>query len=234
MGFAFGGLSVQASKKTLQADLIDNPVLIEHTTHNHPYFLVLLDEYYAPQKLKKIEKFLKLNGVVNYRAVVSVNVNIKKDDIKDGIGKHYRTNQSSWKQYVQDAKAVIAVGPAMYSINQSVDLLVDHFRDIVFNKSYYWSPETETYVFPIDSFNDIFVSLAQKNTGMFQPSQSPVAPDAPANTYRTKFAEYQIGLSQKLQLTKQRNMQKKVTTTWREYRDYILNKSKPNHQPNTN
>lgn len=215
MGFAFGGLSVQASKKTLQADLIDEPVLIDHTSDvtKHPYFLVLLDEYYPPQKLKKIEKFLKLNGVANYRAVVSVNVNIKKDDIKDGIGKHYRTNQSSWKQYVEGARAVIAVGPAMYSINHSTDVLVDHFRDIVFNKSYYWSQDTETYVFPIDSFNDIFVPLAQKNTGMFQPS---VAPDAPANTYRTKFAEYQIGLSQKLRLTKQRRIEPelvKIETT---------------------
>ena len=210
MSFAFGGLNVQASKKTLQADLIGDPVLIEHTTANHPYFLVLLDEYYPPQKLKRIEKFLKLNGIANYRAVVSVNVNIKKDDIKDGIGKHYRTNQSAWKQYVEDARAVIAVGPAMYSINQSTDVLVDHFRDIVFNKSYYWSQDTETYVFPIDSFNDIFVPLANSGRGMFQPSQPTIASDAPANTYRTKFAEYQIGLAQKLRLIKQRKIEPEI------------------------
>jgi len=218
MGFAFGGLSVQASKKTLQADLIDEPLLIEHTTDSskHPYFLILLDEYYSPQKLKKIEKLLKLNGIANYRAVVSVNVNIKKDDLKDGIGQHYRTNQSRWKQYVEGAKAVIAVGPALYSINQSTDILVDHFRDIVFNKSYYWSPDTGTYVFPVDSFNDIFVPLAQKNTGMFQPSQPAPVTDAPANTYRTHFTEYQLGLAQKLQLTKQRKIEPelvKIETT---------------------
>lgn len=219
MAFAFGGLNVQASKKTLQAEMVEDPVLIEHTDSSgkHPYYLVLLDEYYPPAKLKKIEIFLKRNGLYNYRAVVSVNVKLKKDDIKDGIGKHYRTNQSNWKQHVEGAKAVIAVGPAMYSINQSTDVLVDHFRDIVFNKSYYWSSDTETYVFPIDSLNDIFVPLAQKNSGMFQPSQSPSAlGDAPANTYRTRFAEYQIGLAQKLQLTKQRKIKPeliKIETT---------------------
>jgi DNA polymerase I-like protein with 3'-5' exonuclease and polymerase domains len=218
MGFAFGGLSIQASKKTLQADLISDPVLIDNATTDtkHPYFLILVDEYYSPQKIKKIEKFLKINGVTNYRVVVSVNVNLKKDDIKDGIGKHYRTNQSNWKQYVGNAKAIISAGPALYSINHSTDVLVDHFRDIVFNKSYYWSQDTETYVFPIDSFNDIFVPLAQKTGGMFQPSQASISPDAPANTFRTKFAEYQIGLAQKLRLTKQRRIEPelvKIETT---------------------
>ena len=218
--FAFGGLNIAASKKTLLADLIYNPVLIDQTDSSgkHPYYLVLMDEYYPPAKLKKIEKFFKLNGIFNYRAVCSVNVKLKKDDIKDGIGKHYRTNQSSWKEYIDSAKAILAVGPAMYSINHGTDLLVDHFRDIVFNKSYYWSPDTETYVFPIDSFNDIFVPIASKGGGgMFTPSQSPsTLGDVPANTYRTRFAEYQIGLMQKTQLMKQRKIKPelvKIETT---------------------
>lgn len=207
MSFQFGGLNVSASKKTLQADMVENPVLIEHTSNNgEPYFLVLLDEYYPPAKIKKIEKFLKRNSITNYRAVMSINVRIKKDDIKEGLAKFYRTNQSNWKEHVLDARAIISVGAAMYAINQSSDILVDHFRDIVFNKSYYWSPDAEAYVFPIDSFNDIFAPLAPKGNGMFQPSKGPVQTDAPTNTYRTRFSEYQIGQAKTLRLMRPRRI----------------------------
>ena len=200
-GFSFGGLNVAATKKALQAEMIDNPVLIDKSSNKGtPYYLVLLDEWYPPSKLKKIETFMRLNGFNNYRAVTSINVKMKKDEMKGELSKFYRTNQSRWKKYADGARAVITVGAALYAVNQSADLLVDHFRDVIFNKSFYWSPDCNAYVFPIDSFHDIFIPVASEKKDMFAPSAG-----GPANTFRTRFAEYQFQQAQTTRLVPPRN-----------------------------
>ena len=198
MGFAFGGLNVASTKKSLAADLIEDIVQIDHRTEKGPYVLVLLDEFYYPDKLKKISIFLERNGIRNYRAVNALNCIIPKEDLKGEISRFYRINQSKWKDHVLDAKGVLAVGAAMYAINQSADLMTYAFYDIMFNKSYYWSPDAGTWVFPIDTFQDIFAAIQQKSddNNMYH-----VSSDAPVNTYKTHFAEYQFKQVMSLRLS---------------------------------
>jgi DNA polymerase I-like protein with 3'-5' exonuclease and polymerase domains len=186
-GFAFGGLNVASTKKSLAAELIQDIVQIDHTSDKGPYILVLLDEYYFPDKLKKIEIFLERNGIKNYKAVNALNCIIPKEDLKGEISRFYRINQSKWKDHAEGAKGVIAVGAALYAINQSADLMTFAFYDIMFNKSYYWSPDAGTWVFPIDTFQEIFAALQQKADNMYH-----VDSDGPVNTYKTHFAEYQF------------------------------------------
>jgi DNA polymerase I-like protein with 3'-5' exonuclease and polymerase domains len=188
-GFAFGGLSVASTKKSLAADLIQDIVQIDHTNDKGPYVLVLLDEYYYPDKLKRISIFLERNGIKNYKAVTSLNCVIPKEDLKGEISRFYRINQSKWKQHAEGAKGIIAVGAALYAINQSSDLMTYCFYDVMFNKSYFWSPDANTWVFPIDSFQEIFMPIQYKgdSAGMYH-----VESNAPINTYKTHFAEYQF------------------------------------------
>ena len=186
-GFAFGGLNVASTKKSLAAELIQDIVQIEHTSDKGPYVLVLLDEFYHPDKLRKISIFLERNGIRNYRAVNALNCIIPKEDLKGEISRFYRINQSKWKQHAEGAKGVIAVGAALYAINQSSDLMTSFFYDVIFNKSYFWSPDANNWVFPIDSFNEIFAAIQQKDDGMYH-----VDNPGPVNTYKTHFAEYQF------------------------------------------
>jgi len=187
-GFAFGGLNVASTKKSLSAELIQNIVQIDHTTNKGPYVLVLLDEFYHPDKLKKITIFLERNGIRNFRAVNALNCIIPKGDLKGELSKFYRINQSKWKTYAEGACGIIAVGAALYAITQSSDLQTSFFYDVIFNKSYFWSPDVENWVFPIDSFQDIFVAVQAKNTDRMYHIDNP----GPANTYKTHFAEYQF------------------------------------------
>lgn len=196
-GFAFGGLNVASTKKSLAADLIQDIVQIEHTSDKGPYVLVLLDEFYYPDKLKKISIFLERNGIKNYRCVNALNCIIPKEDLKGEISRFYRINQSKWKQYAEGAKGIIAVGAALYAINQSSDLMTYCFYDIMFNKSYFWSPDANTWVFPIDSFQDIFAPIQQQQSDNMYHVENP----GPANTYKTHFAEYQFKQITSLRLT---------------------------------
>jgi DNA polymerase I-like protein with 3'-5' exonuclease and polymerase domains len=190
-GFAFGGVNVAANKKTLASDMIRDVVQIDHTQEGSPYYLVLLDELYPPQKLRKIKIFLERNGLKNYRAVCALNVDIKKDNLKGELSKFYRTNQSTWRKYAEGARAVFVVGAALYSVIQSTDLLTQDFYDIIFNKPYFWSPDAQAFVFPMDSFNEIMMQVTKKNG-------APPADgyDGPANTYKTHFAEWQFKTAQ--------------------------------------
>lgn len=185
MPFAFGGLNVNSTKKSLGADLITEIVQIERTTGSGPKVLVLLDEFYPPDKLRKITAFLEKNGIRNFQAVNALNVKMTRDELKGEISKFYRTSQSKWKNHLEGVHAIISVGPALYSINQSADLMVDHFYDVVFNRSYFWSPDAQRWVFPIDSFNEIFAPIAPKDG-------NPLGNQGPVNTYKTHFAEYQF------------------------------------------
>lgn len=186
MAFAFGGLNVASTKKSLAAELIQDIVQIEHTSDKGPYILVLLDEFYYPDKLKKISIFLERNGIRNYRAVNALNCIIPKEDLKGELSRFYRINQSKWRQYADGAKGVIAVGAALYAINQSADLMTFAFYDIMFNKPYFWSPDAGTWVFPIDTFQDIFAPIQQQHGDSHMENPGPV------NTYKTHFAEYQF------------------------------------------
>ena len=186
-GFAFGGLNVASTKKSLAAELIQDIVQIDHTSDKGPYVLVLLDEFYHPDKLKKIQIFLERNGIRNYRAVNALNCIIPKEDLKGEISRFYRINQSKWKDHAKGAKAIIAVGAALYAINQSSDLMTSFFYDVIFNKSYFWSPDADAWVFPIDTFQDIFAAIQMKSDDMYH-----VDNPGPVNTYKTHFAEYQF------------------------------------------
>lgn len=194
--FAFGGLNVASTKKSLAAELIQDIVQIEHTSDKGPYVLVLLDEFYYPDKLKKISIFLERNGIRNYRAVNALNCIIPKEDLKGEISRFYRINQSKWRQHAEGAKGVIAVGAALYAINQSADLMTFAFYDIMFNKPYFWSPDANTWVFPVDSFNEIFAAIQQKGDSLYH-----VDNPGPANTYKTHFAEYQFKQIMSLRLS---------------------------------
>lgn len=181
MGFSFGGLNTATTKKAAIAELVENIIQIDHLSSVGPRILVLLDEFYSPAKLKKITIFLERNGIRNFRAITSLNCKIAKEDLKGELAKFYRINQSKWESYLEDSSAILSVGAALYAINQSADLMVNDFYDAIFNKTYYWSKDAKKYVYPIDSFNELFMPL----------QQNPVNASGPVNTFKTHFAEYQ-------------------------------------------
>jgi DNA polymerase I-like protein with 3'-5' exonuclease and polymerase domains len=189
MDFVFGGISTSATRKSLTATPISNIVQIDNTKQftasKSPYVLVLLDTCYSARDIQTLKVFLAQRNIHNYKAVVSLNCYIEKDKLRGELSKFYRTNQSRWKDHLHGAKRVLAVGPALYSITESSDLLTHYFYDKVFNKTYFWSPDIQAWVFPIDSFvegGQVFLGNGfESNTDQ-----------SVADTYKTRFITYQI------------------------------------------
>ncbi len=189
MSFSFGGLNTSSTKKVLTADFIKSSLALDHTIPDQPFYTLLLDEAYSPVRVARFEKLLLKNGIRSFKILYSLNVDFKKSEIKGGLAKFYRANQTDWKKHAAGTKAIFAAGAALYAINKSADITIDCFRDIIFNKTYYWSPDAEAWVFPIDSLEDLYRSILRKN-------DVPSNPEVPINTYRTKFAEYQFKWAQ--------------------------------------
>jgi len=187
MGFSFGGLNTTSTKKVLSADVVAESLVVENIVPGQIPYLVLLDEIYSDMKLKRITKFLQRNGIRSFRIVNALNVDFKKEDMTaaGGITRFYRANQSNWKKYVPGSKAILAVGASLYAINRSSDVTIDCFRDVVFNKTYFWSPNVKAWVYPIDSFVDLFLSVVRKDG-------TPANPENPNTSYRTRYAEWQL------------------------------------------
>jgi DNA polymerase I-like protein with 3'-5' exonuclease and polymerase domains len=193
MGFSFGKINVKTSKKSAKQELISNILLAEESNPEHPFVLVLLDNLYYPDKVRKIKLFLKKNGIFNYKAVVcTYNKISEKDDIEDGLVKFYRANKSDWDKYLPEddetPRRILAAGASLYSITQSSDLMTHYFYDIVFNSPKFWSPDHKAWVYPIDSFNDIF--LPPPKTSPRYGAQYIIG--APTDTYKMQFALYQF------------------------------------------
>ena len=185
--YVFGGLNTSSTKKAFKSEAIENIVLIDEEKSNSldPYFIILLDESYNGAKLRGIRKLLQLNRITNYKAIISVNAKITKEDLKGELVDFYRNNSSGWLKYItENVKAIITVGAALYSVNKSDDILPNHMYEIVFQKSYFYNPRVGKWIFPIDSFNEIFQPIP------FEKNNRPL--EIPVDTFKTNFAKYQL------------------------------------------
>jgi DNA polymerase I-like protein with 3'-5' exonuclease and polymerase domains len=195
MAFAFGQLAATTSKKHANLELRENPVLVDSRESSNKYVLILTDEYLVGKNLKNLQVLLKQNSITDYIMVCALNVDVMKSDIKGNLSDFYANNQSSWHQYSQDARAIVSVGDALYSINKSTILLVDHFRDVIFNKTHYWAPKAHNWVFPIDTMSELF---------------PPTGNPTPAITWKLRFAEHQLQQLNILKLNKPRLVKPKL------------------------
>lgn len=70
--------------------------------------------------------------------------------VKTGKKNFYIDNVINLQKYIKPHSYVITTGSSLYSVSNG-DLRVDNFYDIVFNKTYFYSPILKSYVFPVDA-----------------------------------------------------------------------------------
>lgn len=192
MGFSFGNISTATTKAAAQQDLVENTVLLSGHDPNQEKIIILLDNWYNPDTLRKLKVFLKRNNIKHYEAIMATKNKIKdKDEIKGGIIKFYKANKSDWSKHLNPSgnTKIITVGSALYSVTDTDDIYPNYMYDIVFNRTYFWSPEHNAWVFPTDSLkelwqdppqNSMYIDLSTFQTGV------------PVDTYKTHFTEYQL------------------------------------------
>jgi DNA polymerase I-like protein with 3'-5' exonuclease and polymerase domains len=118
----------------------------------------------------------------DFDIVTASKVATSKDDIKkQTIYKFYIANSSDYKRFIRPNKTVIVpLGFAISAIIKSSDLSTECFYDYVFNKTYFYAPQTNTHCVPIDSIDELFVYDSDLRSYL------------PKDNSKVEFAKYQI------------------------------------------
>ena len=153
-GFEFG---IDLSVKPKYQEKINTNILIssKHTYGNAHVLLLLENRPGSVESFKHyIDNLFKANlPHFDYDVVVAAKLDLNLQAIKKyGVYKFYQENHSDFKRYIQDNTVIITSGYALQAITESDDLSIECFYDYIFNKTYFFAPQTCTYVFPIDSF----------------------------------------------------------------------------------
>ena len=154
MSFEFG-VDIAIKPKN-QDKIIQNIVIASLHTYGNAHILLLLENIPGNRDAFKhfIEEIFKqkLPGF-DYDVVVATKINVPLLQIqKHGVYKFYQENHSDFKQYIRDNTVIITSGYALQAITEDDNLSIECFYDYIFNKTYFFAPQTCTYIFPIDSF----------------------------------------------------------------------------------
>ena len=171
---------------------------IDITKHSLEELSVFKDEY-----IEAFKKYiLSITGEkVNFMVLASVPFYISHKERKARVIDFYASNRIDFKKYIPAHSVIIPVGRAIYSFTRSDDLDVKSFYDTLFNKSYFYCPEFDSYIYPIDAFDSFGFSglvptLKKKNvteeaTLLLNEDDSDDVM-VTANTFENHFAQYQI------------------------------------------
>ena len=159
MGFEFGGIEVSTPKKNIEK--INNNILLGSSHRgNDKHVLFLVNTPSVPTRLVSVLKnWINVNLLgYDFDIVSASNIDASNEDIKkSSIYLFFIKNRSEFKKYIIPNKTVIVTfGYALQGVTLSSDLSVDCFYDFVFNKTYFYSPDTSTFVFPCDDLFEIF------------------------------------------------------------------------------
>ncbi len=152
MGFEFGSLTTQTKRKEINLNQ-KNPVIhIEQDKNNAMQICILLDTFYPKTLLNSFKKWVELNTTYNYIILVATTLDCKAEELTQVVD-FYTRNTIQIQDYLPatfNNVYYISVGRSIYSFTESDDLTVESFHDFIFNKTYFYSPKVNSYVFPID------------------------------------------------------------------------------------
>lgn len=179
MSFSFGKINTDNSRKVLQVSLEDNCLLYE-TSEPGIKANVLVDKYYSSSELTAINFFLKSNGLLSYRILSVVNSKdispeIVKEELKEGIVKFYKQNQSNYRDYFSPGEKILSTGASIYALTGNDHIYVNDLYDLLFTPRKIIIDGFWVYV--TDSFSDIFDNKFHRS---------------PVDSYKTKFFQFRI------------------------------------------
>ena len=189
MSFAFGGWSTAKKAKDLARTQID-PLIIDNFKEDVPdYYLFVTDERPTVDKILLLKNKIADAGIRSYAIVNAVNV-LFSYEVEKSLTPFFIANDSKWANRwvnrklsngsTRKARAVMTFGPAMYGLNRSTDIMVDHFYAAVsiLDRSHYYSPVVGTNVFPVDHLSWVFPPIVDSKVGF--------------ETYKTRFFYWQL------------------------------------------
>lgn len=165
MAFKFGGVKSGRKLSEMATETLEY-VLKDTVSDNpeEPYYIFLLDNkpdiLTEKSLIKELDKQYK-----NYLVLLSCNIIWAPTDLKgNGIADFFVKHRSNWRKYVnykgRHVTAIMAFGQALYSINESADIMTSDFIADDFVWPYYYMGhqlwKCDSYVYPVHGVRDLW------------------------------------------------------------------------------
>jgi len=137
-------------------DILHDVLLYEGKRGVQPDIWLLQDNVYETYYVDRLVKEAKaaigplFGRPVNINVLCVIPFRAREDkDLKNTIKKFYKKNTIDLSQYIRPGAKIVANQRVLYGLMQSDDVNYQGFYDVVFNKSYFYSPDIKSYVFPV-------------------------------------------------------------------------------------
>jgi DNA polymerase I-like protein with 3'-5' exonuclease and polymerase domains len=196
MGFFDGPLSKDTDIKH-NNKVLKNPILYKNS--DTPDFYILLEKAYNKGLINKYAELIKKESPnAKFQILSILSLYARDKEMKGGIENFYVKNKIPIHQYIPPFSKVIADRRSVVALNESDDLDVKGFYDIVFNDSFYYNPQYKLTVFPVDP---ITYWLSKNGDRILE-----------KDTWTKFFHFYQIKHAQRRKVSKQRHKKIHIET----------------------
>lgn len=167
MAFTFGGIKENMKAKDIMStdNILDDLVLNHFVESEKDYYIFLLDKFPSDAIKQLIIKKINEAGYGSYFVLNAVDCKYNKDDLHGtGLTDFVCMHRSKWRNYInykgKHVRAIMAFGPAMYSINGSADIITNEFYDTKMLYPYYYMGHEifkyDTFIFPVDDIDSLY------------------------------------------------------------------------------
>ena len=110
------------------------------------------DKKYLRQLINTFYSQFKGDEVPTLLVLAVFDFHITYDDITGKITDFYQNNKIDLTKYIKPHSKVIAVGRVILPLTNGDFTSINGFYDYIFNNPYFYSPELQSMIFPIDSY----------------------------------------------------------------------------------
>ena len=171
MSFKFGNLAVTAKKADLDIGIVKTPLIYKK---GEGLLTIVVGEYSPvfdklfPQLVSFFEEVVYKYSPVPEKGfqilygLRTQHATFYKPLEKDIVDTYKRNSWSAEEllKYIHpDCPFILTAGRGIYSITKSNELQAKHFYDWVFNKTYFYAPDLNKFIFPIEPLNSMLRKL---------------------------------------------------------------------------
>jgi len=154
--------NIPKDRQTLGLD----PIL--HKEENSKFYIVTSST--DKKQIAFITKVLKVvTGVhVPFTLIYCFVYEPTEKDLKKNITKFVNKYSTNYTKLIPKGSKVLTLGRGIYTFTKEVDLTVSAFYSYRYTKTYFYHPETSSYIFPVDGITKLFNSSSKKVLDAFE------------------------------------------------------------------
>ncbi len=114
---------------------------------DNPQVVMLTSDKQTMLAIKEIKKLIRVPFALMY----CFKRHVSDKAFNRNLAVLFAENSLDISKYIEPGTPIVTIGRAIYAITKNTDMTPNTFHDDVWNKPYFYDPNTESYVYPVDT-----------------------------------------------------------------------------------